>query len=249
MTEQTAITKLAEGIQTPLRLFLSDIGKLDGVKPRAVFLVGPAARGEFSPANPEINLLLVFDAIHAELVEALAALGVAHGRRGIRAPLLLTVEYIENARDCFPIELLDLSKNHVLLEGDDLLETLAIDRAYLRLQVERELRSLRVALRQQYLRAATDAAYMAAWFRDAVTDVFPVFRALLHLLGGDPATGNTEATTRLERATGVDLSAFVEVWNLHKKAQTIDKAEVRRMFDRWETGAARLVEQVDALSN
>lgn len=238
---------VAVEIRSRLAPFMIDLEKNIPEQLQAAYLTGPSARGEFNAANPEINLLLVFKNIGAKLLDHISALGRKYGKSGIRAPLLLTSEYMINACDSFPIELLDLKSAHIAIYGDDALSALTIADKDLRLQCERNLRSWRLNIRQAYLRSAGDAGWLNEWFMDSIIDMFPLLRAVMHLLGGNTDCGNTETASRLSSMTGIDFTPFSEAWNLRKAGQRFEKKDVFAQFDHWETALAKLVEKIDAL--
>ncbi len=213
----------------------------------SAYLIGPAARGEYLDNNPDIQLVLIYETISIDLLNGIAALGKRFGSKGLRAPLLLTLDYLSGGQDVFPMEFLDLSRAHICLYGANQLADILVDREHLRLQVERELRTWRVQLRQNYLRAAGDETWLAKWFQERVTDVFPVLRASLDLLGGDAYAGNTDTVKRLVSLAPIDGDAFITVWERHKAGKTIDRADVRRVFEAWLISVGKLVETIDAL--
>ena len=84
-------------------------------------------------------------------------------------PLLLDRRWIEDARDVFPIEFLELREHHVLLHGEtDPFADLPVNLDHLRLEVEQQLRGKLLHLWEAYLetrRLGAPAARAAA--RDA----------------------------------------------------------------------------------
>jgi len=215
--------------------------------PVAVYLVGPSARGEFSAANPEIQLLFVYESITPELLDSVARMGSSFGSSGIRAPFLFSREPMERARDVFPMQFLDLLKSHIPLGGEPVLEKVEIDPGHLRLQCERELRTLRINLSQAYLRSAGDLSWLAHWLREEVVNLFPVLRAMLYLMHEDAGAGNTEVARRLSERCKVDLSPFVEVWTLRKAGKTPPKDMTRMLFLRWYETLESLVRIADVM--
>src|SRR2546422_978528 len=55
-------------------------------------------------------------------------------------PLFMTQRNIEMSLDSFPVEWLEIRERHLLLEGEDLVATLEVQQAYVRMQCEHELR-------------------------------------------------------------------------------------------------------------
>ena len=238
---------LSDELKSRVEPFVSDLQNA-GIKGlRAVYLTGPAARGEFNEANPEIQLLVVADVFETSALDAIAALGVRYGKKGIRAPLLLTPEYLGNARDVFPMEMLDLRHNHCHLLGEHLLKDIDVDAQHLRLQCERELRLIGLQVRQAYLRSAGDGSWFTGWLYDSVPNVFPALRAALHLLGGDAQVRNSEILSLLTGLTGIDMKPVGDVWNSRKEGKPLKGENAAILYEQWRGLFTAMVGRIDAL--
>ncbi len=67
-------------------------------------------------------------------------------------PLFFTKEELENASDVFPLEFLDIKQPHELLYGEeDIVNQIKFDKTNVRKQVEFELRSKLIHLRENYI--------------------------------------------------------------------------------------------------
>ena len=75
------------------------------------------------------------------------------GKQGNPAPLIFTQDELVRSADVFAIELLDMKRHHRMLFGADFLEDLEVPMQLHRLQVERELRTDWLRLRQAILAA------------------------------------------------------------------------------------------------
>src|SRR5690348_17696911 len=69
------------------------------------------------------------------------------------APQIFTLEELRSSADIFAIELLDMKTHHKMIYGEDFFDELAVPMELHRLQVERELRTNWVKLRQGILLA------------------------------------------------------------------------------------------------
>jgi len=236
-----------QAIRKRVEPFLSELTIKAPSMPVSIYLVGPSARGEFSEVNPEIHILLVYEVIEKLLLDFISSLGAKFGSKGLRAPLLLTREHLRDAADVFPIELLDYKHSHTRISGEPLLEGMCVEKAHLKIQCERELRLWQIHLRQGYIKAAGDGSWLAGWFLERVPDLFPVLRAVLFLLGGDPDAGNTEAALRLSEATKTDLSPIIEIWTMRKTGTKLSGKKATEYFEKWTGAMDRLMKIVDEL--
>src|SRR5690606_26976648 len=84
------------------------------------------------------------------------------------APVLLSLDEIENGADAFAIEFHDIRRAYRVLHGADLVATIDIDASHHRHQVEHELRSRHVRLRERYLAMQRDRKALIALLSDSL---------------------------------------------------------------------------------
>ncbi len=133
-----------------------------------------------------VDSVLILSGDDLGLVRKLAAHAPTMQRLGIAAPLIMPADSLTAARDSFPLELLDIQQCHVPLLGEDCFATMVFDREHVRLQCERELRTLAIALRQRVLIAGDRAAPPTS---DLLIDVVRAVRGLIWLRRVDRRTG------------------------------------------------------------
>jgi len=247
MSIELNLDMMEENIKSRVTSFSEEILSNVSEKLCDIYLVGPAARGEFSTSNPEITLLLVYSEISIDTLDKIAKLGKTFGKKGIRAPILLTKEYITGAQDSFAMELLDLSLNHIHLGGGHSLNNVAVDNSDLRLQCERECRSWRLRLRANYLKSAGDATWLNRWFVESVADLFQMLRATAYLLDINVKVGNTEIANSLSEKIGLDMNKIVKVWEHRKNSTAPAKGDSRVIFTEWDAMLTKLENLIDGL--
>src|ERR1700733_15910883 len=115
----------------------------------SVILYGSAASGNHHGEFSDLNVLCVLTRITpSELADA-EPIFKWWRAQGNPSPLLLSEEELRTSTDCFPIEFEDMKERRRVLHGPDLIQDLAIDRTFYRAQVEMELRSKLLRLRQK----------------------------------------------------------------------------------------------------
>ena len=96
-------------------------------------------------------------------------------REGNPAPLIFTLDELRRSADVFAIELLDMKNHHRMLYGEDFLERLDVPLGLHRLQVERELRTNWLRLRQAVLAAPHKKNIQLRIMLDSVARFAPFF--------------------------------------------------------------------------
>lgn len=160
-----------------VRQFATRLQQYAGSQVHCLVLYGPIARGDFDPRHDTVRSALVLDGVDLNALRKLAAEGHQFGRWGIGAPLVLTPAFLRESRDTYPLELLDIQQQHLLILGEDLFAPLQLDAAHVRLQCERELKVLGLSMRQAVVaHGATERSLRrAAW---------PSLLGLLRILRG-----------------------------------------------------------------
>lgn len=174
--------RLKPEVSGRIRPFIEEVAAVHGEH-----LVSAAVTGSAVIEGPDhdpvsVGSVLVFDELALGYVESVAPLGKKYGRRGVAVPLVMSEKYIEESRDVFALEFLNLRLAHVTVLGKEVFRDLAIPRADLRTQCERELKSFLIRLRQGYLSSAGDGVALEQVVREASASFFSIVRGVLCLL-------------------------------------------------------------------
>ncbi len=178
MTERTKAEEFTTRLQ---ELFANELV--------ACVLYGSAARGEYRPGRSDLNLLVVVERLgYAELMRA-APLAQEWAAAGNPPPLMLSREEWRGSADVFALEYSDIRDAHILLAGEDLFTGLRIDREHLRFQVEHELRSKKIQLREGLLAAANQPVETGRLLLVSLSTFLTLFRAVLRLASREVPRG------------------------------------------------------------
>jgi hypothetical protein len=217
--------KLDEFVQ---KLKSSAVGNLE-----AVALYGSAVTGEFHSKHSDLNLLCVLEQADAARMEALHAAVEWWLRQGHRAPLVFTLEELRRSADVFAIELLDMKTHHRMLYGEDVLAGLPVPLHYHAIQVERELRTDWLRLRQSILTAPKKRDAYLSLMTTSFSAFATLFRHALIALGETPAANKREAIDRMARFAHADPSGFLTILEFRegkRKAREIDIEEILERY-------------------
>ena len=166
---QPAVRNLAE-------LLLDSAG--DNLLALAVF--GAVLTGDFDPKRMPVRSVVVLKKMDLNLLDRLRSYGPRMGRQRLQAPLFMTEHYIDQSRDSFPVELLEIQRLNCTVLGQDCFESLEFSRGDVRLQCERELKANLISLRQGLLSAHKDGL-IGPLLAAAAEHLLRILRALLWL--------------------------------------------------------------------
>lgn len=215
---------------------------------RCIMLYGSAATGDHLAKKSDFNVLVVLDKLDADVLDALAPITALWIRRGNAPPMLFTPEQLRQSADVFPIELADIREHHKLLAGENVLTDLTVDKKDLRLQLERELRTRLIALRERYLGVAGRPQEVLTLMLDSLSTFLVLFRAALRLFQDEVPARKMDALTALVRRIGFpdDTAAiFQRLQDIKSGSIKAQRGEAPALFRQYLQSIETIVEAVD----
>ncbi len=133
------------------------------------------------------------------------------------APLLLSEKELLRSADCFPIEFRDMQRRRRVLAGRDLIETLAVENTFYRAQVEYELRSKLLRLRQKAAAHLADSKLLGRLLLDSVTTFCLLIRHALFLYGVDAPLDRRAVLKLAQERFAIDPASFLRLLDAREK--------------------------------
>lgn len=166
-------------------------------------LIGLSAFGGWLVDDPffegtPARSVAVLQRLDLKMLDQLASSGARFGKLNVRAPLMMTQEYIKASCDVFPLELLEIQQLRSPVCGRDHFAELTFERKDVRLQCEREFKSELIQLRQGLLAAAGRHKLLGELCRAVTERTVRILRGVLHL--ADPSETVKQAREVVERA-------------------------------------------------
>lgn len=212
----------------------------------AVIVYGSALGDDFVAGRSDVNVLVVVRAVSRTLLDAMADPVARWRRRGFALPLIVDPDFLERARDTFPMELDDIRRAHRTLYGPDLAAELAVARADLRRQCEQEARAKLLRLRTLYLDAAAQPGDLERLLEASLTSFLVLLRHLVHLHGEEAPQGFAEVLSAGERFLG-PLPALRRLFDQRRAGRRIARGDLHEEFGRYLTDVERIVTGIDTL--
>jgi hypothetical protein len=175
---------------------------------KAVILYGSAATDEFHSRHSDLNVLCLVDHGDAARIEALHAPVEWWTKQGHPPPLVFTLDELVRSADIFTIELFDMKSRHRILFGEDVLAGISVPLRYHAIQVERELRTGWLRLRQAMLAAPKKSKVYLELMVSSISSFAALFRHALIALGEVPSGSKREAIDRIAQFAGADPGGF-----------------------------------------
>ena len=212
---------------------------------KSVILYGSAATEEFHSKHSDLNILCLVENADAAHLEAL------HGpvewwiRRGQRPPLIFTLEELRQSADIFTIELLDMKSRHRILYGENVLAEISVPLHYHAIQVERELRTDWLRLRQAILAAPKKPKIYVELMVSSFSAFAALFRHALIALGETPAETKREAIDRIAKFAAADPAGFQTILSVREGKASGRDIDVEKTLDQYFSFVEAVTEQFD----
>lgn len=204
-----------------------------GANLKAIVLYGSAVTGEYRKQHSDLNVLCVLERTGPGELEALHETVAWWKRKGFQPPQVFTPEELRASADIFAIELLDMKTNHKMMYGEDFFATLGVPTNLHKLQVERELRTNVVRLRQGILSVPPKDRVVIGLMDASVSAFVTLFRHALLAFGDPVPASKREVVESVARLVGSSPSAFLMILDVRegkRKASDVDAQETLRGF-------------------
>jgi hypothetical protein len=200
---------------------------------KSLILYGSAANGEFHSRHSDLNLLCVVNSADAKHIEALHSAVEWWTKLGLRPPLVFTLEELRRSADVFAIELLDMKSQHKVLAGIDVLTDISVPLHYHAFQVERELRTNWLRLRQAILAAPKKSKIYQELMVSSFSTFVALFRHALIAIGEPPASGKREAIERIAKTANADPGGFYAILDHREGKREAQEIEIEAALNRY----------------
>lgn len=227
--------------------FVDQLKQAAGTNLECVTLFGSAASGEFHADYSDINILCVLRELSAPVLATLAPAINAWTKSKFPAPLIFSRSELERSTDVFAIEMLDIRQRHRILYGEDIFANLPVPMDLHRVQLEHNLRTKLLTLRQSYIQAVGDDNRIRRLMLDSVSNFSTLFRHTLIAMGEQPAPGKAENIKRLAERIKFDPGIFLALLQVRERTANEKEIATAAGFAKYLDGIDKVVQAVDAL--
>lgn len=212
----------------------------------SILLYGSAARNEFDSGHSDLNILILAKQLDRPTLSAVAPLMIWWLEAGNPQPLLFTREEFRQSTDAFPIEITDIQAAHRLLHGEDPLPGLTVDPAHHRAQLEHEIRSKLLRLRQKAIPLLKDQKALLRLMEDSVTTFLLFLRHTLLLKQLDAPIPRRQLVEAAHKAGLIAPSCFAQLIDLREGKLSPKAVDSVQLFEDYLKQIQDLVASIDA---
>lgn len=212
----------------------------------SIILYGSAAAGEHNQHFSDINVLCVLTRVTPAELAGSASIFEWWRSLGNPPPLLLSEEEVRTSTDCFPIEFHDMQERRRVLFGKDLIQNLVVEKAFYRAQVEMELRTKLLRLRQKAADVLSNPSALLRLMIDSVPNFLVLARHAL-LVSGLPSGWRKREIVRHLPDIGADGMPFDTLLDLRDQTKLAGDVDPAALFASYLKQIEALVSHVDKL--
>jgi hypothetical protein len=208
-----------------IRDFADEIIRLGGNELESLVLAGSILTQDYIPGISDINSVIVLSELKQDFLDGLAGLGKKFGKKNVRAPLIITNEYLGRSVDVFPIEFLEIRLIHKTIYGAEMFNGIQIEKPMLRLQCERELKAKLVQLSRGYVSASGDPEHLHSLVVQSSSGFYPLFRAILFMTDKIVPANRRAILDSIGSLCKVDLDCLKQIHETRSQKKVTLKAD------------------------
>jgi len=228
------------------------VGKLKsafGERLVSTILYGSATVGDWTERKSDLNVLCVLDRITPAELGKSEPVFRWWREQGQPPPLLLTAEEVSGSADCFAMEFHDMQEHRRVLQGRDVILGLTVEDRFYRAQVEHELRSKQIRLRQKAAELLPDRKRLVRLLTDSISTFCVLGRHALVLSGREPRWKKHEILAALENALGRPFQSFAAILAIRQSGEVPAGGDAIAMLEGYLREADALVDFVNGLAS
>jgi predicted nucleotidyltransferase len=212
----------------------------------SMILYGSASRGDYKEGHSDLNVICVLRSVAArELTRVAPVIHWWCKNQSEPAPLFFTAEELRRSADVFAIELLDMQENRRILYGADIIAGIAIPMNIHRVEVEHELSTILLKLRQHFLLNGHKENELRAAAAKSASSVLALLRHALIAFDEKPPAAAHDVFARIAALTGADAQAFAAAFQLRDSHAPAD--DIVRIYSQYINALTVVISVLDKI--
>lgn len=214
----------------------------------SVVLYGSAVWGEYDGDYSDLNILCVLRGVTPRELHDAEPTCRWWREQGNPAPLLMSETEVRTSTECFPIEFHDMQERRRILAGTDVIADLAIDDSSYRAQIEYQLRSKLIRLRQKAAGLLSDADLLRRLMADSVSTFCVLIRHALRLAGNSTRWNRREIIDEAERRFQINPKPFLQLISMREGKIRPAEIDAVPLLDTYLAQIGTVIEKVDTFT-
>jgi hypothetical protein len=237
-----------DGIDSYTKELVERLRTAYGERLVSVILYGSAAVGDRKPPYSDINIFCVLPQVGPAELTAAGPIFRWWRDKDNPSPLLMSEAELLRSTDCFPMEFHDMQEARQVLHGRDVVASIRVEDHHYRAEVEYELRSKFIRLRQKAAGIMSDPALLTQLMSDSVATFLVLARHVLRLSGIAPVPlAKRDVVAALAAHVNVDVAPFHRLLNVREGEKLRGGVDTDTLFAQYLASVEKLIDTVDGL--
>lgn len=159
--------------------FIEELKNTLGDNLKSVIAFGSQANVEDAKSN--LNLMIITNQLSAENLYDISKSVKKWVKAKNPMPVIMNLEEWYSSFDVYAIEYADIRENYRLIYGEDLVPSISINKYFLRLQCESELKTLLLKYKNNFLMNIKSDREMKKLLNNVIKTLLVIFRSVLRL--------------------------------------------------------------------
>jgi hypothetical protein len=246
-SEGVKMAKIPKNPEDVFSTITEDLKQIFGNDLLCLILYGSGASGHYIPGRSDINFLVILSEQGMNLLDRAVRLVSQWRKSNVAIPLFMTKDDILSSLDSYPVEFLNIKDNHVLVYGEDFLDTIPFEAGDIRLQCERELKGKIFHLRTGFLETEGTSKRIRELIKVSITAFISVFKALLYLKGIDIPQGRREVIKTVAEIYTIEPNVFLQCLDIKDGTDRTAASDIQGVFSSYLNEIGKLSKIVDRL--
>lgn len=214
---------------------------------RCIALYGNVLKDSFQEGADEIELLLIISDVNQKCLEKIyVPLQKAMFELKL-SPMITTYEELLLSADAVPLKHLEIKKKYMVLCGEDLISGIEIPVESIRLYCERELRTISIKLRTDFVASFPDQNKLYSSLLQGVTKLLPALKLLIEIKIKTETENIKDALILGGKNFGFSPDSIIEIIRQQKSDQALDLEKVKSCYGQIIEIIKNLTNKADAI--
>ena len=228
--------------------FIDQMKSIFGTELISIYLYGSAARDEYVQGKSDVNFLVIIKPDGLINLSSVWEYLPRLQKLGIATPLVLTRTYVDSSLDTFPLEFLNMKEANSLIFGEDILTELEINNDHLRLQIERELKSKLLSLRQGYMETLGSRDGIQNLISISLPAFTAIFRGTLYVKNVAAEKSDSLKVFKLiEKTFELRKGLFKDLYDIKMEVSKTNTSELISLTEEYMAAVRSIFKKIDEL--
>lgn len=227
--------------------FINELKKILGENLVTILIFGSQASVEPENLKSNVNLMIILEHLSAEDLKNISK----PVRKWVNAknpiPVIMGKAEWYSSFDVYALEYSDIKEKYRILYGENLVMNIRVDKHYLRLQCEAELKSLYLKYRNHYLLNINSAGEMKKIADNVIKTLLVIFRGVIRLKGELVPESSEYIILQASNYMDIDTNFLIHMANVREKKDVYSNNEIMEVSDKLVIVLQDILRQLDAM--